>query len=149
MDILAGLLTVNGKDMWTTFGAFLCEDKQGDYTNYSELQKPPAAKNYTAVAYREENGEELPEELPVRFEARDVTLYFAIIAASRKEWRERYGAFVSFITSGWLNIHVPELDKTYKMLYKSCTQYTQLTPIEDGYIAAKLKVKLREPKPVI
>ena len=78
--ILEGLLLINNQDVYLQYGAFLTEDKQGDYSNYSALLKPPSMKDYPAVVYRERDGEELPEVLPQpRFEARDVPLYFAIV----------------------------------------------------------------------
>lgn len=149
--ILKGLLYINDKDVYEEYGAFLTEEREGEFSNYEELLKPPAMKAYTAVAFREEDGEELPDVLPSpRFEARDVTLYFALVASTPTEWLQKYALFVAFLKAGWLNINVRELGKTYKMYYKQCSQYTQVTPLENGKeVAAKLKVLLREPKPVV
>ena len=61
--ILEGLLLINNQDVYLQYGAFLTEDKQGDYSNYSALLKPPSMKDYPAVVYRERDGEELPEVL--------------------------------------------------------------------------------------
>lgn len=149
--ILKGLLYINDEDVYEKYGAFLTEEREGEFSNYEELLKPPAMKAYTAVAFREEDGEELPDVLPSpRFEARDVTLYFALVAPTRAEWLQKYAFFVAFLKTGWLNINVKELGKTYKMYYKQCSQYTQVTPLENGkVVAGKLKVVLREPKPVV
>ena len=115
--ILEGLLLVNNQDVYLQYGAFLTEDKQGDYSNYSALLKPPSMKDYPAVVYRERDGEELPEVLPQpRFEARDVTLYFAIVAETTQKWLERYTGFVNLLKSGWLQIRLPEIDKTYRKM---------------------------------
>ena len=54
-----------GKDAWTEYSAFLCEDRPEDSTNVTELLKPPEMKEYTAVDFRERNGEELPQQLPL------------------------------------------------------------------------------------
>lgn len=144
--VLSGLLYINGIDVYNQYGAFLTEDSAGAYTNYSELQKPSSMKPYTVVDFREEHGEKLPGTLPARREARDVTLYFAIIAPSRTAFLENYYAFISYLQSGWLDIRVPELNRTYKMYYKSCSSFSQLTPIE-GNIVSRFKVVLREPVP--
>ena len=83
MKDLTGYMTVNGKDAWTEYSAFLCEDRREDNFNFSELLKPLEMKAYTSVDFRERNGEELPEVLPSPCcKARDVTLYFAIYASS-------------------------------------------------------------------
>ena len=148
---LENLLFINGQDVYKVYGAFLVEDKSGDHANYRELLKPPAMKPYTAVSFREQDGEKLPVVLPIpRFEARDVTLYFAIIAPTKELFASQYTAFVTLLKSGWLNIEVPELNTTYKMYYKECSSYEQLTYLEDESVyASRFKLKLREPKPSI
>ncbi len=146
--VLSGLLYINNVDVYNVYGAFLTEDQEGEHTNYNELQKPSSMKSYTSVSFREDHGEKLPDTLVARREPRDVTLYFAIMASSPTTFLSRYNAFVSFLQSGWLNIQVTELDRTFKMYYKSCSSYSQLTPIE-GDVAARFKVVLREPEPSI
>ncbi len=49
-------MTINGKDAWTEYSAFLCEDREEDNFNLSELLKPLEMKEYTAVDFRERNG---------------------------------------------------------------------------------------------
>ncbi len=147
MEILRGLLYINGKDVYSEYGAFLTEDTVGQNTNYAELLTPPKTKPYTAVSFREDDGEKLPDVLPdPAFEPRDVSLYFAILADTPAIFLTKYHAFVSLLKSGWLEIRLPELNQTYKMYYQECSGYEQLTPI-DGQVAAKFKVKLREPVP--
>ena len=161
MKVLNNLLKINGQCVYQNYGAFLVEERQGDLSNYEELLKPPAMKPYTSVSFREEDGEKLPERLPSPcFEARDVTLYFALVAENKQSWMSNYDKFVRMLKSGekangekgggWLRIEVAELGKTYKMYYKQCSQYSQITPLEDGKtVAAKLKVVLREPNPAV
>ena len=55
MDILKGLLLINGVDVFVDYGAFLAEEKAGDTKNYSALLKPPSAKPHTAVSFREKD----------------------------------------------------------------------------------------------
>jgi len=147
--ILEGLLYINDKDVYKTYGAFLSEDKEGAHTNYSALMKTPPMKKYTAVDFREEDGEKLPNTLVPAFEARDFELQFAIFGSSKTDFVAKYKAFVVMLRSGWLNIYLPELSKTYRAYYQSCTEYEQLTTFDDGTVAARFKVKFREPKPTI
>lgn len=147
--ILDGLLYINNSDVYKTYGAFLSEEKPGDNANYSALLKPAAMKKYTAVDLREEDGEKLPEILTPAFEARDFELQFAIFGTSKADFIKRYKDFVSMLRSGWLNLYLPELDKTYRVYYQNCTEYTQLTELEASIVAGKFKVKFREPKPAI
>lgn len=149
MDILKGLLLINGVDVFADYGAFLAEEKAGDTKNYSALLKPPAAKPHTAVSFREKDGEKLPDALLPAWEARDVTLQFAIIAADRAQFLSRYSSFLKFLKAGdkgWLTINPPELGRSYRMYYKDCTDYTQLTDF-GGEVIAKFSVKFREPVP--
>lgn len=101
MKDLTGYMTVNGKDAWTEYSAFLCEDRREDNFNFSELLKPLEMKGYTAVDFRERNGEELPEVLPSPCcKARDVTLYFAIYASSPEECETRRAALMKVVIFG-------------------------------------------------
>lgn len=43
---LTGYMVINGKDAWTEYSAFLCEDSPEDSTNVTELLKPPEMKEY-------------------------------------------------------------------------------------------------------
>lgn len=90
MKDLTGYMTINGKDAWTEYFAFLCEDKKEDEFNFGELLKPLETKDYTVVDFRERDGEELPDVLPLpRYKARDVTLYIAVYAATLAEYNTR------------------------------------------------------------
>jgi hypothetical protein len=148
MEVLSGLLLINGTDVYDVFSAFLTEDSASAHSNYSELLKAPKAKPYVSVDFREDDGEKLPDALPdPAFESRDVSLYFAILTDTAASFLTKYSAFVNFLKSGWLNVSLPELDKIYKMYYLECSGYEQLTAV-DGKVAAKFKVKFREPVPV-
>lgn len=148
-DIMKGLLFINGRDVWTDFGAWLVEDKEGETKNYSALQKLPATKAHVAVSFREQDGEKLPEKIIQKWEPRDISLKFAVAANDRASFAPRREAFVSFLkngTDGWLDISVPELGKTYRVYYKDCSDYEHLEDI-GGMVAARFTVKFREPKP--
>lgn len=151
MDILEGLLTINGVDVYTEFNVFLAEDSLGSHTNYNELLKVPAMKAYTTVTFREENGERLPDTLPEpHYEARDVTLQFGLLADTKEGWYRKFIAFQTFLKSSWLVFSLPELGTTYKMYFKSCTTQQMITPFKvDGKIYGKMKMKFREPNPYI
>ncbi|MCX4333168.1 MAG: hypothetical protein OSJ25_06940 [Paramuribaculum sp.] len=148
-DIMRGLLFINGRDVWTDFGAWLVEDKEGETKNYSALQKPPAAKAHVAVNFREQDGEKLPEKLVQKWEPRDISLKFAIAASDRAAFIARRDAFVLFLKTGadgWLSLTVPELGKTYRIYYKDCSDYDHLEDI-GGSVAARFTVVFREPNP--
>lgn len=149
MDVLSGLLFINSNDVYNAYGAFLAEDNAGDHTNYSALLAPPKMKAYTAVSFREHDGEKLPANLTPAFEARDVTLQFAIVSAGKADYIRKYKDFLTLLKSGWLDIRLPELSKTYRMYYKESSGYDQLTQLDEETVAAKFKVKFREPVPTI
>ncbi|GHV66998.1 hypothetical protein FACS1894199_11590 [Bacteroidia bacterium] len=147
--ILDGLLFINNVDVYQTYGVFLSENNASDHANYSALLKPSDIKPTIAVNFREENGEKLPDELLPRSEPRDISLQFAIIATSTTDYKQKYKSFVQFLKAGWLNINVTELGETFKMYFLSCDNYDQLTALNDNTVAAKFKVRFREPVPFI
>lgn len=149
MKILEGLLTINGVDIYKVYNAFLAETTAGSRTNYDELLKIPAMKAYTAVVFREENGERFPDVLPEpHYEARDVTLQFGILTDTTENWYQKYIAFQTFLRSGWLNFSLPEIGSTYRMYLKSSTTHQMVTPINTGgKVYGIMKLKFREPNP--
>ena len=151
MEIKEGLLFINNVDVYKVYGVFLTEDQESNYTNYDELMKPSQVKSYTEISYPEQDGVKLPAQIFPKLEARDFTLYFAIIGKDRAEFYTRYSSFLALLRGGWLNIKVPELDKTYKVYYKECSGYNQLVSLSEssGEVGARFKVKFREPSPAI
>lgn len=134
--------------MYTEYGMFLTEKGQGDYFNLSELLKPSKMKPYTAVSFREENGEKLPETLPeAKREARDFQLYVAIVADTPELFSAKYAAVMQLLSSGWLNMEISLTGRTYKAYYQECTAYEPLTGTEDGEVICRMKLKFREPNP--
>lgn len=148
MKDLKGYLTINGKDAWTEYFAFLCEDKQEDNFNFDELLKPLEMKDYTAVDFRERNGEELPEELTPCYKARDVTLYVAVYAESFTGYVARRAALMEILRKDWVSLNVKELPANYRFYYKGATDAKVLIGV-DGKTIGRWKVKFREPKPSI
>lgn len=148
MHDFTGYMTINGKDAWTEYSAFLCEDKPEDNFNFGELQKPLEMKEYTAVDFRERNGEELPEELPSPcYKARDVTLYIALYAGSMAEYEQRRSVFMEAIREGWQEFRVKELAGTFRFYYKGISDAKLLQDKMDNRVFGCLKMKFREPKP--
>lgn len=148
MKDLTGYMTLNGKDAWTEYFAFLFEDKKEDDFNFGELLKPLEMKDYTVVDFRERDGEELPDVLPSpRYKARDVTLYIAVYASTLAEYNTRRTALMEAIKAGWVNLKIKGLPGTYRLYYKGSTDAKVLTDAVDGRTMGRWKVKLREPKP--
>lgn len=147
MEVEKGLFYINDIDM-ATYGCFLWEENAGDHTNYDSLMKPPKMKEYTSVSYRELDGEELPDLLLTRYEARDITLKMAIAAETRIKWFEYYNAVIALLKSGWLKVYVPEIGRVMKAYMKEYTKYSQLTLLKNTrQQIAGFTVTLREPKP--
>lgn len=151
MDITNGLLYINDKDAAKEWGVFLTEKKEGEWTNYEALLKPSATKELTAVDNPDEDGERLPAEIEVRLQARDVELYFCIWAATTKEYFVNYGRFFTALRTGkngWLDMRLPEIERTFRLRYLGATETEMLTPIGDGGVCSRVRLKFREPTPL-
>ena len=151
--ILGGKVLVNGTDIWTEYGVFLCEKKRGDRNNLKAIMAPAKTKTHVAVDIREEDGEKYSAVLDVRNQARDVKLTFALYAGTREAWLAQYRAFISFLKQGddgWLDIRFPDLDLTLHVFYKDGSDYEPLTYLwQAGKQASRFTVTFREPKPMI
>ena len=53
MDVLKGLLFINGIDVYDRFGAFLAEKAEGGTANYDSLMRIPNLKEVPEVSVRE------------------------------------------------------------------------------------------------
>lgn len=149
MKVEEGLLFINDIDM-ATLGAFLCETEAGGHKNYDALLGGVETKEQTVVDYAEKDGEELPDTIEQKVKARDIQLTFAIVADNATEWLQRHGEFRRLLLSGWLNIRVPELNRTFRCYTKSMPAHSQMTlPQKVGRQIATMTVVLREPKPGI
>lgn len=149
MEIVKGLLYINSIDVYEAYGAYLCEDKQGDTSNYSSILKLPGAKEHKAIDLRENSGVKLPTTLQNVFKAREITLKFAIEGEDANDFLEKYYAFIKMLKEGdkgWIKIHLPELKQTFRTYYLECTEWKQLTGFEDK-VYAKFSVKFKEPNP--
>lgn len=149
-DILNGLLTINGIDPYEHYGAFLAwREGEDPMANYSSLLAPPELKEQRKVEYREIDGVKLSANLMQRWKEREVTLRFAIIAKDGEEFEDRYYGFINFLKDGidgWLDIHLSELSRTWRMYMRRVTPYEQLTPFGEN-VAALFSVVFEEPSP--
>lgn len=150
-EALKGLVTINGKDIWTEFGAFLTEEKKGGRENLTALLTASKVKAHVGVNIREENGAKYSEELTVRNEQRTVRLHFALFADTKKGWLDRYAGFISFLkqgNKGWLEMTFAELNLTIKVFYVENGDFTPLTYLwKEGVHAGRFKVTFQEPDP--
>lgn len=150
MEILKGLLTINGVDPYEEFGAFLAyREGEDPMANYSSLLAPPELKEQRKVEFREMNGVKLPAKLVQRWKEREVTLTFAILADDKAQFEARYYGFLEFLregNDGWLEFHLPELSRTWQMYMRRVTPYEQLEGFEDK-VSALFSVVFEEPSP--
>ncbi len=148
MEELAGLVIINGHDIWTDFGAFLTEEKKGGRENLTAIMTPAKAKSHVGVNIREHNGTKYPKQLVCRSEEREITLHFALFAKTKEEWLRRYREFIAFLKAGWLSVHFTELDLWMQMFYVDCSAYKSLTYLwKEGVQASSFKVTFKEPEP--
>ncbi len=146
--------TINDIDIYTTYGAFLAEERRGGRNNLNEILKASKVKEQTGVDIHENRGTEYPEVLNVQNLQRDFTLTFAITAATRALWIEKYMLFIQFLKSGqagWLTMNFQTLGPlTIRCFYLNSTDMSTLSYIWlEGQQAALFKVTFREPKPTI
>ena len=151
--ILAGLLIINGKDVWTEYGVFLAETKRGGMDNLAALLTPSKTKAETAVDIRELNGEKYAPILTPRNQPRDVELQFALFNKTRQGWLTSYFAFINFLkqgNGGWLDMEFPQIGLNLHVRYTDSGKFQPLTYLwQEGVHAGRFKVKFREPDPII
>lgn len=132
-------VTINDKDAKSTWGIVF------DSSSVSALMTPAGMKSYIENSFRTEHGKRvLTNEQLAKVDSRNVTLTFCLYANSENAFFSKYAAFCEEIQrTGQLNI-VLSVQPTivYKLIYKSCTQFTQY-----NNRLAKFGLKCEEPNP--
>ena len=149
-EVLAGLFLINGTDIYTQYGAFLAEEAEDGNVNYNSLLQTPELKEQPKVSLQDEDGERTPDVVAQAYEARDITLQFAISAPDARTFLTRYFAFMRFLKEGddgWLTLQLTDIGLQFRVLMVSSPGYSQLVPFGRGDIAAIFTVKFHEPKP--
>jgi len=149
-EVLAGLFLINGTDIYTRFGAFLAETEADNNDNYNSLLQTPDLKEQPKVSLQDEDGERTPDVIVQAYEARDITLQFAIAAPDARTFLSRYFAFMRFLKEGddgWLTLRLTDVGLQFRVYLVSSPGYSQLVPFGRGEVAAFFSVKFHEPQP--
>lgn len=145
---LTGYLTINGKDIYTEYAAFLAETSSEDHTNMDNLLAMPAAKDITSVDFRERTGEDYPDDPDIQLSSIDRTLRFALKGVSEADRLEKYRGMMTLLVSGWLTFTVKSY-RTYRMTYKSMDGEPAWYADRGSGAWVIFKVQFHEPKPEI
>lgn len=144
--LLTGLLTINDQDAWRTWHTFL-SDEGRSAGSLSSLLQPATAKPIPTVSYPEESGERYPSTIKIALEPRELTLGFAICASSASDYMAYYTELLRVLRSGIVRLRVREIERTYSLIYQSCTAYKQLTLVAEGDVVGRFDIKFIEPSP--
>ena len=141
---MAGDVTIDTIDIWTTYGAFLLKG------SYDSLMRPAKRKASLSNNWSEENGLEIDLTAP-KFEAKDADLSFILSASTETEWWTRYNAFFALLkTAGERSLFVTELNKTFLIYYQEVTSYEQLTVIRNvSKVASRFTIRFGIANPAI
>lgn len=132
-------VTINGKNVNSTWGIVF------DSSSISALMTPAGMKDYIENSSRTEHGKRVTTNANLaKVNSRTVTLTFALLAKTEDDFFDKYAAFCDEIQkTGELKITLSvQPTVVYKLLYKSCTQFTQF-----NNRLAKFGLKCEEPNP--
>lgn len=133
---MTGEMTINGKDAYTEWGAWL------DSTGLSTLMTPPPLKEYITNKSPLSAGKQVKPATP-HVDERDVTLTLYIKGASLADFLNNYRSFVTELQGGDIHLQTKyEEGVTYRLKYQSCQQFSQY----NGRLG-KFVLKLNEPDP--
>lgn len=144
-NILTGLVTINGKDIWSEFNAFLTE-KDYAHVNMDALMRKSTAKDVTSVDFRERDGVELPANINIKLKAIERTLQFAIITDYEVERLNKYKDFVKMLTEGKLEVYIKNYG-TYRMIYQDMPSNPEWYRCFSGHYATIFTIKFLDYEP--
>lgn len=132
-------VTINGKDAKSTWGIVF------DSSSVSALMTPASMKDYIENSSRTEHGKRVVTNPSIaKVDYRSLTITFALCANTEDDFFTKYESFCAEIQkTGELNIILSiQPSVVYKLIYKSCTQFTQY-----NNKLAKFGLKCEEPNP--
>ena len=139
---MTGKLYINGKDAWTTWGAFL-EDG-----SLERLLSGDTMKENVVNESRSIDGVHVWVRDP-KLEARNITIVVCF-AQKGGDFLNRYQSFINELMEGVVvdeyrypnELRITEIGKTYKLIYQGNTNLTQM-----GMSLGKVAIRLFEPNP--
>ena len=134
--MIAGELTINGLDAYTTWGVFL------DDTGIANLMTPAPLKEYITNKSPLRHGKEVVPVAP-KVDERDVTLVLNIVGKTRAAFLTNYANFIAVLQAGDIAIQTRYTNDVYHMKYVSCQQFSSYR----GGVG-KFTLKLNEPNPM-
>lgn len=144
-----GYLTINGTDLWTSYGAFLGETTAGGHVNMDALMRVPKAKDITTVDFRERNGVELPENPDLKLSSIERTLQFWLRGDSVPDRIRKYRNMMEALTSGRISMTVKDYG-TYNLIYQDMPSAPEwYTDIRGDKFYAFIQVKFLDPEPTL
>lgn len=117
---MTGDLTINNADAFTRYGVNL-EDGA-----LSALMTPPPLKELIETKSRLIHGKKVVAKQP-KYDEREITLPFHIIASSKSEFFQKYALFCEEVLAAGKFELVTKYQPTvvYRLVYLSCTQFRQ------------------------
>ena len=134
---MIGDLYINSQDAW---GQWKVAMGDGFIEN---LLLPAGNKAFIENESRLEHGKKVIYNNP-RVDSREVTLTFNIHGDSESEYLENYNNFVTQLQSGKVILRVPQIGKTFTLVYKKSTGFA----LSRSRMNSKLSVKFEEPNPM-
>lgn len=132
-------VTINGKDAKKTWSIVF------DSSAISALMTPAGMKDYIENSSRNEHGKKIiTNENTAKVDYRSLTLTFSLYANSEEDFFTRYSSFCDEIQkTGELTLILSvQPTVAYKLIYKSCSQFTQY-----NNKLANFSMKCEEPNP--
>lgn len=136
---MINLWKINGVNISNEYGVYMLK---GSYDNLLTL---PSTKEYLTEQTREIHGEKA-YIFDTRYEARDVTLQFVMSSDDLQHLMERRDSFLSFIC-GRCELELCRHNRFYYLYYKSTSNWSRITRLNDGSVYVKFSITFRETDP--
>lgn len=138
---MTGLWTINGVDLYDTFGAAILKG------SYNDLLAPPTPRKRMEHEYVDQDGVAVDTTSALTWEARRFSLKLAMKAISPEQFWSRYNALFGILgVPGSFSLYVKDLGKTFTLLYEGAPKADKLTPIASAaYVSAVFEIKVLEP----
>lgn len=112
--------------------------------SYDALLKPADVKDYVSNDDPNKDGTEysVPEDYEPKVKERQVTLLFSISGPSNVTFQKNKEMFIRLIQQGLIKLYVPDLGRSFFLLYQTCTSFNYHHPY-----TCDLAIRFIEPDP--
>lgn len=139
---MTGLWTLNGYDLYGTYGACILKGC------YLDIMAPATPRTRLEHEQLDADGMQVDTTSPLYYQQKKYNLELLIVGSNFADFWAKYNAFFAAIsTPGAFTLYVADLGVTVQLLYEGATCLKKPRSLRSGRVAVSYKIAVKEFNP--